>query len=147
MFLCGLGIDLLTQVRLITGQTAGLAVIVSYLTGYSFGTVFFLINLPFYLIAYRWLGLAFTLKLLISVTLLSLITDLLPLGFRIEALDPALGAVIFTVALFFSGLGRGLFAAGGAGAEPGDHVQPPPRPLYRDLSLRPPRGPGRGQRA
>ena len=46
VFLCGIGIFVLTSAGLITGQTAGLAVIIAYLTGYSFGTVFFLINLP-----------------------------------------------------------------------------------------------------
>jgi len=95
VFLCGLGMHVLTSVGLITGQTAGLAVIISYLSGYSFGLVFFAINLPFYFIAYKRLGLEFTIKSLISVTLLSVVTTLLPLGFTIERLDPALGAVIF----------------------------------------------------
>ncbi|MEM5519306.1 YitT family protein [Sulfitobacter sp. AS59] len=95
VFLCGLGMHVLTSVGLITGQTAGLAVIIAYLSGYSFGLVFFAINLPFYFIAYKRLGLEFTIKSLISVTLLSVVTTLLPLGFTIERLDPALGAVIF----------------------------------------------------
>lgn len=95
VFMCGLGIHLLTQVGLITGQTAGLAVILSYLTGYSFGIVFFVINLPFYALAYRRLGPAFTAKSLISVTLLSVVTTLLPQGMTIAYLDPALGAVAF----------------------------------------------------
>ncbi|SFS49741.1 Uncharacterised 5xTM membrane BCR, YitT family COG1284 [Sulfitobacter marinus] len=95
VFLCGLGMHVLTSVGLITGQTAGLAVIIAYLSGYSFSLVFFAINLPFYFIAYKRLGIEFTIKSLISVTLLSVVTTLLPLGFTIEKLDPALGAVIF----------------------------------------------------
>lgn len=95
VFLCGIGVHLLTHVGLITGQTAGLAVITSYLTGWSFGLVFFVINLPFYALAYRRLGAAFTIKSLISVSLLSITTELLPLGFTIQTLDPALGAVMF----------------------------------------------------
>jgi uncharacterized membrane-anchored protein YitT (DUF2179 family) len=95
VFLCGLGIHVLTSVGLITGQTAGLAVIVAYLTGYSFGVVFFAINLPFYFLAYKRLGPAFTIKSLISVSLLSVVTTLLPFGFTIQSLEPALGAVIF----------------------------------------------------
>ena len=59
----------------ITGQTAGVAVILSYLSGYSFGTVFFVINLPFYFFAWKRLGTEFTVKSLISVTLLSVLTD------------------------------------------------------------------------
>lgn len=95
VFLCGLGLHVLTYLGLITGQTAGIAVIISYLTGWSFGLVFFLVNLPFYLLAYRRLGLEFTVKSLICVTLLSLVTDYLPLGFTIQSLHPALGAVMF----------------------------------------------------
>jgi len=85
----------LTSAGLITGQTAGLAVIIAYLTGYSFGTVFFLINLPFYFLAYKRLGAEFTIKSLISVTLLSVVTEFLPYGFAIQSLSPALAAVIF----------------------------------------------------
>lgn len=86
---------MLTSAGLITGQTAGLAVIIAYLTGYSFGTVFFLINLPFYFLAYKRLGAEFTIKSLISVTLLSVVTEFLPYGFAIQSLSPALAAVIF----------------------------------------------------
>ena len=95
IFLCGLGIYFLTFAGLITGQTAGLAVIIAYLSGYSFGVVFFVINLPFYLVAYRRLGLEFTIKSLISVTMLSVVTELLPLALVFESMNPALAAVIF----------------------------------------------------
>lgn len=105
VFLCSVGIHTLTHVGLITGQTAGVAVIVSYLTGWSFGTAFFAINLPFYALAYGHLGLEFTVKSLLSVTLLSVMTDLMPLGFTIDTLHPALGALIFG-----STVGMGLLA-------------------------------------
>ena len=95
IFLCAFGINILTFAGLITGQTAGIAVIISYLTGYSFSIVFFVVNLPFYLLAYRRLGLEFTVKSLISVTLLSIMTELLPFGIAFQTLDPALGAVTF----------------------------------------------------
>lgn len=117
VFLCGLGMHVLTHVGLLTGQTAGIAVIISYLTGWSFGAVFFVVNLPFYALAYRRLGLEFTIKSLISVTLLSLITDLLPLGFTIEALHPGLGAVVFgaTVGIGLLAMFRHNGSLGGLG--------------------------------
>ncbi len=105
VFLCSVGIHILTHVGLVTGQTAGVAVIVSYLTGWSFGTAFFVINLPFYVLAYGRLGLEFTIKSLVSVALLSVMTDLMPLGFTIDTLHPALGALIFG-----STVGMGLLA-------------------------------------
>lgn len=117
VFLCGLGLHVLTHVGLITGQTAGIAVIISYLSGWSFGAVFFVVNLPFYALAYRRLGLEFTIKSLISVTLLSVITSLLPLGFTIDTLHPALGAVIFgaTVGIGLLAMFRHNGSLGGLG--------------------------------
>jgi uncharacterized membrane-anchored protein YitT (DUF2179 family) len=95
VFLAGVGVHLLTTVGLITGQTAGIAVIISYLSGYSFGLVFFLVNIPFYALAWRRLGTAFTVKSLISVTLLSVLTTVIPMGMVFSYLDPLLGALTF----------------------------------------------------
>ncbi|MEL6685639.1 MAG: YitT family protein [Pseudomonadota bacterium] len=95
VFLAGLGLHMLTTLGLITGQTAGIAVVISYLSGYSFGVVFFLVNLPFYVLAWRRLGRAFTIKSLISVTLLSILTEIIPLGMVFTHLDPLLGAITF----------------------------------------------------
>jgi len=95
VFLASVGLHLLTTLGLITGQTAGIAVIISYLSGYSFGTVFFLVNLPFYVLAWRRLGKVFTIKSLISVTLLSILTEIIPPGMVFSHLDPLLGALTF----------------------------------------------------
>ncbi|MGR3803811.1 YitT family protein [Marinibacterium profundimaris] len=117
LFLSSLGIQFLTTAGLITGQTAGVAVILSYLTGFSFGTVFFAINLPFYFFAWKRLGLEFTLKSLISVTLLSVLTDLMPLGLTFEKLDPLLAAVAFgtTVGIGLLAMFRHNGSLGGLG--------------------------------
>lgn len=95
VFFCSLGLVVLTHLGLITGQTAGIAVILSYLTGWPFGAVFFAINIPFYLLAWARLGPTFTLKSLISVTALSLATIFLPEGIAFRHLDIAVGAVLF----------------------------------------------------
>lgn len=50
--MCALGILFLTHAGLITGQKVGLGVLLSYLTGWSFGAVFFVLNLPFYILAW-----------------------------------------------------------------------------------------------
>lgn len=95
VFFCSVGVHVLTSAGLITGQTAGIAVILSYLSGWSFGVVFFLVNLPFYVLAYRRLGLEFTIKSLISVTLLSVFTSLLPLGWQADSIATPLAALLF----------------------------------------------------
>jgi uncharacterized membrane-anchored protein YitT (DUF2179 family) len=112
VFACAIGLTVLTHVGLITGQTAGVAVIISYLTNWSLGAVFFVINLPFYVLAWFRLGSEFTLKSIISVTALSLLTEFLPGHFVIARLDTWLGALIFGV---FTGLGLlGMFRHNGS---------------------------------
>lgn len=95
VFLCAFALQFLTYAGLITGQTAGIAVILSYVTGWSFGAVFFVINIPFYALAWLRLGPQFTVRSLISVTALSVITEVLPQGFAIAHLETPLAAVIF----------------------------------------------------
>lgn len=95
VFLCALGLQFLTHAGLITGQTAGIAVILSYLTGWSFGVVFFVINLPFYLLAWMRLGRQFTAKSLISVTALSALTLILPDQIIFAQLSTPMAAITF----------------------------------------------------
>ncbi|EEW26353.1 YitT family protein [Rhodobacter ferrooxidans] len=89
------GVILLTHLGLITGQTAGLAVLISYATGYSFAAVFFLINLPFYWIGYRRMGLAFTVKTFIAVATVSGLTLIMPTWVSFAHLNPIFGAILF----------------------------------------------------
>lgn len=102
VFICAIGIDILAYLGFLTGQTAGLALILSYFSGFSFGAVFFAINLPFYWFAWRRLGLEFTLKSAACVTALSVLTEVLPRGLVIDSVNPVLGVVIFGV---LTGLG------------------------------------------
>lgn len=89
------GIVLLTHLGLITGQTAGLAVLIAYVTGVPFGAVFFLINIPFYLLAWQRMGRVFTFKTFLAVAGLSLFSALIPQWVSFESLSPAFGAVLF----------------------------------------------------
>lgn len=95
VLLCATGLVLLTHMGLITGQTAGIAVIIAYLTGWNFGLVFFVINLPFYWLALRRMGLEFTLKSLGCVAALSLLTGLIPRWLDLGTINPAFGALLF----------------------------------------------------
>jgi uncharacterized membrane-anchored protein YitT (DUF2179 family) len=88
-------ITILTHLGLITGQTAGLAVLISYITGQSFGLVFFLINLPFYWLGYRRMGLTFTVKTFVAVGLMSALSLWMPHWVQFSSLTPAVGAVLF----------------------------------------------------
>ncbi len=88
-------ITILTHLGLITGQTAGLAVLLSYLTGIGFGPVFFAVNLPFYWLGYRRMGLGFTLKTFAAVALMSGLSMLMPAWVQFGALSTPVGAILF----------------------------------------------------
>lgn len=92
--MCALGIQFLTHSGLITGQTAGLAVLGSYVSGFSFGAVFFAVNIPFYLLAYLRMGPRFMVKSFIAVSMVSAFSVLMPYGLTISALSPPLGAAL-----------------------------------------------------
>lgn len=89
------GVVILTHLGLITGQTAGLAVLISYATGLGFGPVFFAVNLPFYWLGYRRFGLGFTVKTFAAVALVSGLSVLMPGWIGFADLNVAAGAVLF----------------------------------------------------
>lgn len=79
---------------LLTGGTVGLAFLVHYLQGWSMAWVVFLVNLPFYVFAWRAMGMVFTVKTFICVGLLSLYTALLPEVIALQAVDRLFAAVM-----------------------------------------------------
>lgn len=104
-FLTSVGLVFLTQLGFLTGQTAGMALLIAYPMGWSFGVVFFLINLPFYFFAYVRLGLEFTVKSILCVTVVSILSDSLPAFIVFERLDPIIGTLVFGLTV-----GLGLLA-------------------------------------
>lgn len=89
-----LAINLYKSAGLLTGGTAGLGFLVSYATPVSFGVGYFVINLPFYLLAYLRMGWAFTLRTLCAVSLVSLLVELSSHWVRFSLLQPAYAAVL-----------------------------------------------------
>ena len=82
------------QAGLLTGGTAGVAFLLHYATGVSFGKLFFLVNLPFYWFAWRHMGRAFTIKTFSAIALLSVMTDWASRYISIDSLHPAFAAVL-----------------------------------------------------
>lgn len=92
--LVSLGVALLGKASLITGGTVGLAFLLHYVTGLSFGKLFFAINLPFYFLAVKKMGWTFTLKTFSAVFLLSAFAELLPQVLKLEMLNPLYAAIM-----------------------------------------------------
>ena len=85
---------LFNQAGLLVGGTAGVAFLVHYVTGISFGKLFFAINLPFYGFAWSRMGREFTLKTFACVALLSLLTELFPHVMHVDYLNPLFASVL-----------------------------------------------------
>lgn len=97
-----LGLVLLRHDGLLTGGTAGIALVLHYATGWPFGALFFTLNLPFYWLAWRRLGLRFTVKTFAAVALLSALVESLPGWLQLGAVAP-----------LFAALGGGLLIGAG----------------------------------
>lgn len=93
-FLAALGLFFLQSSHLLVGGTAGLAAISNQVYTLSMGTWFFLINAPFFLIAFKQMGKSFTVKSAIGVGLVSLITDSLTLLINIDSIPVWLASFI-----------------------------------------------------
>jgi uncharacterized membrane-anchored protein YitT (DUF2179 family) len=89
-----LGIYLMKCAGLVAGGTVGLALLAHYGTGVDLGAMLFLVNLPFYLLAWSRMGPAFVFRTAIAVTLLSLVSWWLPAAVTLQQIDGALAAVL-----------------------------------------------------
>jgi uncharacterized membrane-anchored protein YitT (DUF2179 family) len=92
--LVSLGIALAGKVGMITGGVVGLAFLLHYATGIGFGKLFFLMNLPFYALAWKKMGWKFAVKTFSAVLLLSAFSELMPHVFKLDAITPFYAAVM-----------------------------------------------------
>ena len=112
------GAMILGSAGLITGQLAGLALLVAQATGWSFGPVYLVLSLPFYGFGYRRMGLGFLRRTVAAVLLMVGTSMLLPRLVDFDTLQPGAAAVL---AGFVSGAGllalfRHRTSLGGIGA-------------------------------
>lgn len=91
------GVFMLRDCGLITGGTAGLALLLTHFSPFSFGQLFMALNLPFFYLAWKKMGLAFTLRTILSIVVVSLLSDNLGQVIQIGYVHP-----------FFAGLVGGL---------------------------------------
>ena len=92
-FTVSLGLFLLKTSGAVTGGTAGLALLISYLGALPFGLLFFLVNVPFFALAVWKKGWDFTLRTMIAVALVSALSSLHPAALGDITLDPVYAAL------------------------------------------------------
>lgn len=101
-FVLSFALNLLQFSHIMTGGTAGLSLLIHYMTGLKFGTAFFLINIPFYYFAYRKMGMALVIKTFIAVALLSLFSEFTPQFITLKTLNPVYSTVIANILMGIS---------------------------------------------
>ena len=100
---------------LLTGGSAGLSLLLHYITSYNVGIIMIAINLPLLLVGYKYLGKMFTLRTILTILLVSFLID-----FAIEVIE--LKAFVIDTVLasifggIFIGIGLGLVIKGNASA-------------------------------
>lgn len=92
-FMAALGLYLLQEAEAVTGGTAGLALLITYASPLSFGVLFVLVNLPFFLLALWKKGWRFTVKTLVSVGIVSLFTEMNEYVLPVPEINPVYGVV------------------------------------------------------
>ncbi|MCC5976454.1 MAG: YitT family protein [Salinarimonas sp.] len=101
--LVALGITFYAQAGILTSGLAGLSLLLDYASGYGFPLIFFAINVPFFLLALRRLGLAATLRTILAIGLVSVFARYTPEWVRVDAINP-LYAALFGGAVIGVGL-------------------------------------------
>lgn len=104
--LCGtiisaLGLYFISTIGLLTSGIAGLSFVVHYWTGWSFGLLFFLLNMPFYILSIKRVGWDFTLKTFIAVAITSALVEIQSRFITISSINPIWGAVLGGLLLGF----------------------------------------------
>lgn len=89
-----LGTLIYNETMLTVGSSAGLALLLSYVSGWGFGVIFFVVNLPFYILAVKRMGWAFTLRTFTAVALVSILSKLNGQWIDFSHLDPLYATVI-----------------------------------------------------
>jgi uncharacterized membrane-anchored protein YitT (DUF2179 family) len=97
--LIALAVTLFQHERLLGGGVAGLSFLLHYGLDWNYGLVFFVLNLPFYALAWRRMPRAFLVKTIIAVALLSVLTEITPRCIDFGVVQPLYAALIGGVLL------------------------------------------------
>ena len=101
--------------QMVTGGTAGLALLLHYITPLTIGSLIALINLPLLILGSRYLGKMFAIRTVITIVLISLFIDFLAQIIKLEPfiLDTILSSIFGGI---FIGLGLALVIKGNSSA-------------------------------
>jgi len=113
---CAIGVVyFLVPNSLITGGTAGLALLLHHLTPFTIGTWMFLINVPLVLLGTKYFGKMYAIKSVATIVLISILIDVLNEVLKLPAItnETLLGSIFGGI---FIGLGIGFIIKGKSSA-------------------------------
>lgn len=101
--------------NLITGGTAGLALLLHYITSLTIGSLVAIINLPLIIIGIKYLGKMFAIRTVVTIILISLFIDFFTHIIQVKAfiIDTSLSAIFGGI---FVGVGLALVIKGNSSA-------------------------------
>lgn len=102
--MAALGTHILTHMGFVTGQTTGIAVLITHFTGLPFPAVYFAVTLPFLVLAWRRFGIRFALKTLATTTALTALVAVLPNWVGLGRIEPLVAALLIGLLYGVAGL-------------------------------------------
>ncbi|MBY6036004.1 YitT family protein [Fictibacillus nanhaiensis] len=93
LFLTAAGMKVLTVNSLTFGGTAGIATLGSFVSDWSWGILFLIVNLPFFILSIRKLGWTFSLSTFLCILLISVVSDLMDY-IHVPTIAPVLASII-----------------------------------------------------
>jgi len=94
ILMTSLGVVFLKAAGLVTGQTAGLALLLSYLMPFGFGPVFFAVSIPFAILSWLKRGPDFTIRTLCSVARIAVAVPVIASQLVFASIPPLLAAIL-----------------------------------------------------
>ena len=101
--------------EIITGGTAGLSLLLHYVTPFSIGTLIAAVNLPLLVVGWKFLGQAFAIRTVLTILIISVLIDVIDKVFHFQPIiiDTTLSAIFGGI---FVGIGLALVIKGNSSA-------------------------------
>lgn len=92
--LASFAVAMFTHTHTLVGGTVGLSFLAQYATGWSFGAIFFVLNVPFYILGVKQFGRAFAIKTFLCVLLVSILSEWIPQLFTFTDINPWFASIL-----------------------------------------------------
>lgn len=96
-FMISFALMLMKSAGIMTGGTVGLSLLIHYISNWQFSIIFFVLNIPFYYLAYKRMGMQLVIKTFMAVALLSFFSFINPKFIQLEDLNPIYASILSNI--------------------------------------------------